>query len=121
MLASLELTGMAKQLAHHCSYLGRGEGVIRLALDAKAGGGATPAQTDKLSQALSTYLGQTVRVAFERGGTEAVSPARQRELQAESVQTAARTGFGSDPAVQALQRQFGATIHADSVRPLNKD
>jgi DNA polymerase-3 subunit gamma/tau len=121
VLASLELSGMAKQLAQHCSFLGRSDGAVRLALDSKAAGVATPAQTDKLSQALSAYLGQTVRVVFERGATDAVSPARQRELQSESLQSAARSGFGNDPAVQALQRQFGATIHADSVRPLNKD
>ena len=121
VLASLDLTGMAKQLAHHCTYVGRGEGLVRLALDERAAGVATAAQTDKLAQALSAYLGQTVRVVFERGGGESVSPARQRELQAESAQATARSGFGADPAVQALQRQFGATIHADSVRPLNKD
>ena len=121
VLASLDLTGMTKQLAHHCTYVGRGDGTVRLALDERATGVATAAQTDKLAQALSAYLGQTVRVVFERGGGESVSPARQRELQAESAQATARSGFGADPAVQALQRQFGATIHADSVRPLNKD
>jgi len=121
VLGSLELTGMGKQLAHHCSYIGRGPGIVRLALDARATGVATPAQIDKLSQALSVYLGESVRVVFERPATESVSPARQRELQAEGQQSAARAAFAADPAVQALQRQFGATIHADSVRPLGKD
>jgi DNA polymerase-3 subunit gamma/tau len=121
VLASLELGGMAKQLAHHCSYLGRGEGVVRLALDARANAVATTALIDKLSQALSAYLGQSVRAVFEKPPVETVSPARQRELQAESQQSAARAAFAADPAVQALQQQFGATIFADSVRPQGKE
>ena len=112
---------MAKQLAQHCSYLGRSGGVVRLALDARMNGVATAAQIDKLSQALSGYLGETVRVAFEKTAAPAVSPARQRELDAETQQTEARTAFAGDAGVLALQQQFGATIHADSVRPLDKD
>jgi hypothetical protein len=84
-------------------------------------GVATPALVDKLAQALSAHLGQSVRVAFEQPAAETVSPARQRELQSEGRQNAARAAFAADPAVQALQQQFGATIHADSVRPLSKD
>jgi DNA polymerase-3 subunit gamma/tau len=121
VLASLDLSGMAKQLAQHCSYLGRSGGVVRLALDARMNGVATAAQIDKLSQALSGYLGETIRVAFEKAAVPAVSPARQRELDAENQQTEARTAFAGDPGVLALQQQFGATIHADSVRPLDKD
>ena len=120
LLASLELSGMARQLALHCSYLGRGEGTVRLALDPRMQGVATPAQVDKLTQALCTHLGQPLRVVFERPGGDTVSPARQRELHAEGQQQAARAAFAADPAVQALQQQFGATIHADSVRPVSK-
>ena len=85
-------------------------------------GVATPAQVDKLAQALSAYLGQSVRVGLRAAAQrKTASPARQRELQAEGRQTAARAAFAADPAVQALQQQFGATIHADSVRPLGKE
>jgi DNA polymerase-3 subunit gamma/tau len=117
IVEALELSGAARQLASHCILLGRSEGVVRLALDPQVAAVQTQAQVDKLSQALSAYFGSTHRVAIERATPEAVSPAREREREAEQRQIAARAAFGADPTVQALQQQFAASINPDSIRP----
>ena len=45
--------------------MGRQGAVVRLALDARNKHMRTPAQEDKLTQALSRYFGQAIRLEFE--------------------------------------------------------
>ena len=65
LIARLELGGAARQLASNCQMMGRQGDVLRLALDARNKHMRTPAQEDKLAQALSRYFGQPIRLEFE--------------------------------------------------------
>src|SRR5256884_1376049 len=62
---ALELSGAARQLASHCVLVGRQGPVVRLALDARNQPVRTPAQEEKLAQALSRYFGEPVRLEFQ--------------------------------------------------------
>jgi DNA polymerase-3 subunit gamma/tau len=118
IVSSLELSGAARQLANHCALLARQGAVVRLALDPHNQQLRTPAQEEKLTQALSRHFGEPVRLEFQSTGAPGETPAllAQRASQAELAQ--ARQAFEADPGVQGLRERFGATVLPDTVRPV---
>jgi DNA polymerase-3 subunit gamma/tau len=98
--------------------MGRQGAVVRLALDARNKHMRTPAQEDKLTQALSRYFGQPVRLEFEVATTEVETPAQAEQRASMEDLDAARRAFESDPGVQGLRERFGATLLPDTVRPV---
>ena len=96
--------------------LGREGGVVRLALDPARPFVSTPAQQEKLAQALSRHFGENVRLEFESIVPDALSPARADEHASLAQLAAARESLESDPGVQALRERFGATLLPDTVR-----
>jgi DNA polymerase III subunit gamma/tau len=115
---ALELSGAARQLASHCVFVGRQGAVVRLALDTRNQPVRTPAQEEKLAQALSRYYGEPVRLEFQVGGALAETPALLAQRLSEQELAAARRAFEADPGVQGLRERFGATVLPDSVRPV---
>jgi len=116
LIARLELTGAARQLAQHCVFLGRQGAVVRLGHDA-AQLLRTPASEERLAQALGKHFGATVRLEFQAlSGADTPAQAQRRATEAELA--GARRAFESDPGVQGLRERFGATVLPDSVRPL---
>ncbi|MBV8145168.1 MAG: DNA polymerase III subunit gamma/tau, partial [Gammaproteobacteria bacterium] len=60
VLAQLELSGAARQLASHCVFFGRQGALVRLGLDPRHQLVRTMATEEKLAQALSRHFGSTV-------------------------------------------------------------
>jgi DNA polymerase-3 subunit gamma/tau len=118
IIGRLELGGAARQLASNCLLIGRHGAVVRLALDARNKHMRTPAQEDKLTQALSRYFGQPVRLEFEVAATGVETPALAEQRASMEDLDAARRAFESDPGVQGLRERFGATLLPDTVRPV---
>ena len=98
--------------------MGRQGAVVRLALDARNKHMRTPAQEDKLTQALSRYFGQPVRLEFEAATTEVETPAQAEQRASQQELEAARQAFETEPGVQGLRERFGATLLPDTVRPV---
>jgi DNA polymerase-3 subunit gamma/tau len=117
IVASLELTGFARQLAANCALIGREHGLVRLALDPRNQSLKTPAQQENLAQALSRHFGEKLRVEIDVRPIEALTPAQAEQRVATEATEAARRAFEADPTVQALKDRFGATVLPDSVRP----
>jgi DNA polymerase III subunit gamma/tau len=117
IVGALELTGAARQLASHCVLLSRQGAVVRLALDPHNQQLRTPAQEEKLAQALSRHFGEPVRLEFHsNGGGETPALLAQRVSQQELI--VARHAFEADPGVQGLRERFSATVLPDTVRPV---
>jgi DNA polymerase III subunit gamma/tau len=117
ILGQLELTGAARQLASNCAFLGRQGAVVRLALDPRNQLVRTPAQVERLAQALSRHFGEPVRLEFHNQAAGAETPAQAQRRASEDELAAARRAFDADPAVQGLRERFGATVLPDTVRP----
>ena len=98
--------------------MGRQGSVLRLALDARNKHMRTPAQEDKLTQALSRYFGQPIRLEFETAATGIETPALAEQRASMEDLDAARRAFESDPGVQGFRERFGATLLPDTVRPV---
>ncbi|MFZ9666975.1 MAG: DNA polymerase III subunit gamma/tau [Steroidobacteraceae bacterium] len=116
-IAGLELGGAARQLAANCAYAGREGGLIRLELDPAQSLLKTASLVDKLSQALSRALGETVRVEIELAAAVVETPARAEQRAVDAELDAARCSLESDATVRGFKEKFGATLKTDSVKP----
>ena len=116
-LAQLEIGGAVRQLASHCAYAGRDGAVVRLSLDPAQQTLRTTALVEKLAQALTRHLGETVKVEIGIAQSEPDTPARAQERDTEAKFAEARRSLEEDPTVRAFRDKFGATIKPDSIRP----
>jgi DNA polymerase-3 subunit gamma/tau len=118
ILAQLEVAGLTRQLAINCVLLGRRGNVVRLGLDPRNQMMRTQGPVDKLTQALSKYFGEAVRIEFEAPSAGLETPAQAEQRAVVEELDSARQSLETDPAVRALRETFGATLLPDSVRPL---
>ena len=116
-IAGLELGGAARQLAANCAYAGREGGLIRLTLDPAQSLLKTTSLIDKLSQALSRALGETVRVEIELAQAPVDTPARAEQRAADAELDEARRSLESDATIRGFKEKFGASLKTDSVKP----
>ena len=118
MVAQMNLAGITRQLAAHCTFHGRHGNVVKLALDPEGEHYRTAMMEDKLAQALTAFYGQPVRPEFTVSHTAIVNtPARQEKAAAADRVQNARASIDSDPNVRAMREIFGATVTPDSIRP----
>ena len=124
LLQGLDLSGAARQLAANCLWLGEERGVIRLRLERRSEQLRTPQIEERLAQALSRQRGAATRVIIERdeteqAGAEAIdTPARREARVVEAELADARAALEADPTVRALRERFGASVAADTVKPV---
>lgn len=119
LAASLPLRGVVQQLAQQSELLrvDTSQAVpvfhLRVAvLTLLTAGGSG----DKLTAALSEHFGRTVRIEGEEGRVEHTANAAS-VAEREARQKRTEEIFESDPFVQKLMREFGASIMPGSVRP----
>jgi len=119
LAAVLPLRGVVQQLAQQsellrCEELGEAAQFhLRIPFETLRSAGAV----DKLAAALSERFGKTIRVNTEIGAVEQTANA-QAMAEREERQRQAEENMHSDPFVQALIREFGATIVPGSIKPV---
>ena len=117
ILANLDLTGAARQLAANCALVEHRDNVVALSVDPRHAATATSAQRERLTQALSKYFGNPVKIDWREDAPAVETPAQARERDQADRVAAARRSLEEDPTVKALQERFGATLHTETVRP----
>ncbi len=119
LAASLPLRGVAQQLAQQSELLkceDTGGGVqllLRVPVETLCSAGSI----DKLVSALTEHFGKPARVTTEIGAVEQTANAHAT-AEREARQRQAEESLQSDPFVQTLMREFGATIVPGSVKPI---
>ncbi|HTQ36649.1 MAG TPA: DNA polymerase III subunit gamma/tau C-terminal domain-containing protein, partial [Steroidobacteraceae bacterium] len=118
IVRQLGLTALAGQLAANCALLGRQGAQVRLLLDPRGVSMRNRGTEEKLAAALSHYLGEPVKLSFELAAPDAaaVTPARDRDREAGERRAQAQALLESDPTIQALRNEMGATIFPESIR-----
>ncbi len=112
------LSGAARLLAMNCQMLERNGNRFRLLLDQHSEATRTPAQEERLTEALSRLIGEPAKIEFEVAAVVGDSPAR-REVEGKAKrQEAALESLERDPVVRALGDRLGGVIQPDSVKPL---
>ena len=119
LVRQLPLKGVAQQLATQSELLGSEETEqvrlikLRVPVETLLSAGSA----DKLATALSSYFAKTVRLETEIGNVTRTAHAESVAEQARRQQLAEQT-LNDDPFVQALIREFGATIVPGSIKPV---
>jgi DNA polymerase-3 subunit gamma/tau len=117
MVAQMNLQGMVKELAAHSTLAGKQGNKVQLVLDADGEHFRRPQLEEKLTQALSAYFGEPVRLELSVADRALDTLARQQKAAADDRVQQARAAIESDPNVRAMRDMFGATVQPDSVRP----
>ncbi len=117
MVARMNLQGMVKELAAHSTFAGKQGNKVQLVLDADGEHFRRPQLEEKLSQALSAYFGEPVRIELSVADRALDTLARQQKAAADDRVQQARAAIENDPNVRAMRDMFGATVQPDSVRP----
>ena len=116
VIGDLDLSGAARQLASNCALLEHRGNILRLAVDPKIA--RTPAQVDRIAQAVAKYLSlPAVKLEFSDGALPVETPAQHGERRSAEALDAARSSLEADPTVREMKTRFGATLHPESVRP----
>jgi DNA polymerase-3 subunit gamma/tau len=118
LAAVLPLRGVVQQLAQQSELLqcDVSDAVVQIKLRIPLDTLRSAGSVDKLAQALTEHFGKTVRVDTEIGAVELTANA-QAVAEREARQRAAEQSIQSDPFVQSLMREFGATIVPGSIKP----
>jgi DNA polymerase-3 subunit gamma/tau len=114
VIGDLDIAGAARQFASNCSLVEHQGNILRLAVDPKVA--RTPAQVDRLVQALAKYLGTPVKLEFVDGAPPVETPTQHGERRSAEKLEAAKRALEEDPTVKDMKARFGATLHPESVR-----
>ena len=117
ILAQLPLTGITRQLAHHCSLVARHEGRVELRLASQHESLLSDAALAKLGAALGEYWGRPVKVHVQIDEAAPDSPAARARREARARQLAAEAAIESDPVVKGLKETFEADLVPGSIQP----
>lgn len=119
MLAQLRLQGMARQLAYHCEWLSQDGAQVTLRLGREHRALQLPAAQEKLQAALSSHLGQPIRLAIELGELASASMAQKLSAEQRERMGAAMASLEGDAFVRELIEQFDGELDEASVRPVD--
>ncbi|MBS0308467.1 MAG: DNA polymerase III subunit gamma/tau [Proteobacteria bacterium] len=119
LAAELPVRGVVQQLAQQSELIAcESEGnALQIRLRVPVETLLTAGSADKLAAALTERFGKAVRLTTEIGAVEQTANAKAVADRAER-QRQAEESMQSDPFVQALMREFGATIVPGSVKPV---
>jgi len=119
LVECMQLKGMLRELAMNCAVKQRDGERWAMELDAGCRQLLSRERQQRLQEALSECLQKPVQLAIEVATELRDTPAVQQRAEAEMRQAAAVDTIESDPNVKAIQKAFDATLHVDSIRPLD--
>lgn len=119
MISAMGLTGLARELAHHCEWLGMEGSRVRLRLSQTHRFlGQTPGTTDRMRGGLEAYFGRPIHLDLTVGEVAGETPAQrnqaeQRERHARAVAAVEQDGF-----VREMIEVFDASLNEASIKPI---
>ena len=118
-MKTLPLRGVPQQLAMQSELLAFDDAdtMVSIKLRVPVDTLLTAGGADKLASSLEAHYGKPVRLVTEIGAVRRTAHAADVADQAERQRQAEQT-LQQDPFVQALMREFGATIVPGSIRPV---
>jgi DNA polymerase-3 subunit gamma/tau len=119
LVERMQLKGVLRELAMNCAVKQRDDSRWLLVLDSSHQQLLSKVRQQRLQEAVSGYLQKRLQLDIEVAGGAVDTPALQQRAEAEMRQATAIDNIESDPNVQAIQKAFDATLHTDSIRPLD--
>ncbi|MGZ3239067.1 MAG: DNA polymerase III subunit gamma/tau [Burkholderiaceae bacterium] len=119
LAAALNVRGVVQQLAQQSELIqcdssgGNIQFNLRVPVETLCSAGSV----DKLAVALSEHFGKTVKITTEIGAVQQTANAQAQADRATRQKQAEET-MHSDPFVQTMMREFGATLVPGSIKPI---
>jgi DNA polymerase-3 subunit gamma/tau len=119
LVEQLPLQGMPRVLANNCALMSREGNIFHLALAPAHASLRNSKMEERLQEALSTYLGEKVKLLFTITQPDAETPAALQERVSQDRMRSAQEAIVQDNHVKTLQEMFDARIVPDSIRPVD--
>jgi len=119
LVESLQLKGVLRELAMNCAVRQKEGDHWMLVLDTAHQQLLSKQRQQRLEKSLSECLQRSIRLDIEVQGGADNTPAQQQRQEAETRQIEAVHAIESDPNVKAIQKAFDATVHLETVRPVD--
>lgn len=119
LAAALNVRGVVQQLAQQSELIqcDSGDGNIQFNLRVPIETLCSAGSVDKLAATLTEHFGKTVKVVTEIGAVQQTANA-QAQADRAIRQKQAEESMHSDPFVQTMMREFGATLVPGSIKPI---
>src|SRR5574343_267093 len=118
IVAALQLSGLARELAQNCELRTLNEGLCLLCLSPKQGHLQMKPNPERLQQALAEYLGASVQLRIELAENEVDTPAATAGRMRQEQQERAATAIAQDTFVREMVDTFAASIVESSIKPV---
>jgi len=119
LVERLPIKGMLRELAMNCACERMDKDEWSLSLSAVHRNLLNDPRLKQLQTAIADGLGRNIRIRVHVAAEAADSPAAQQQRESEARRLRAVAEIESDPNIEALQKAFDATLHTDSIRPLD--
>jgi DNA polymerase III subunit gamma/tau len=115
ILDQLQLGGITKMLASHCTLKELSDTKIKLVLDPTQAILLNEKQRERLEQAFTVFYGLTRHLTIDVGNHDAPSPASIQKAHSEKQHQTAVENMQKDPNVQAILKTFNAQLEPEAV------
>ncbi|HED18100.1 MAG TPA: DNA polymerase III subunit gamma/tau [Gammaproteobacteria bacterium] len=119
LIEAMHLKGMLRELAMNCSIQSRQDGRWQLVLDSNHQQLFSKERLQRLEKLLCDCLQVKLSLAIEMQQSIDNTPAEQQRRTDAMRQADAVTAITDDPNVKAIQKAFDATLHTESIRPVD--
>jgi len=119
LIESMRLKGMLRELAMNCSVQSRQDDCWQLVLDSNHRQLFSKERLQRLEKSLCDCLQVSLRLEIDTQQSPADTPAEQQRRTDEMRQADAVSAIAADPNVEAIQKAFDATVHAETIRPVD--
>lgn len=120
LVDALGLKGVTQQLALNCAYERREGNVLHVTLAPQHAQMLSEQLVGRIETALTRFYREKLKLKVHVGELAAETPAQKESKRQAARQQAAEESVATDPNVKAMQEMFGASLDAESVRPLDR-
>ncbi|MBP8185726.1 MAG: DNA polymerase III subunit gamma/tau, partial [Pseudomonas sp.] len=119
LFAQLGLSGLTGSIAGNCCLVAVEGDHWLLHLDPAQGALFNSTQQQRVNDALNQFYGRKLTLTIELCKPEQETPAQAAARKRIERQSQAVAAIHADPLVQQMLQQFGATVRADSIEPID--
>lgn len=117
----LKLTGITGSIASNCTLVAMNDTEWQLQLDPQQQALFSDNQKKRISDAINQYLGNNVNLKIDIQTPAQETPAQREQRNRYEKQKSAEQSIYNDPLIQQMLEQFSATIHTESIKPLQQN
>ena len=119
LIEAMRLKGMLRELAMNCSVQSKQDDHWQLVLDSNHRQLFSKERLQRLEKSLCDCLQIPLRLEIDTQRSTDNTPAEQQRRTEETRQADAVSAITDDPNVKAIQKAFDATLHRETIRPVD--